>query len=92
MSNISKKLNVTIQTLNDHKLARVAYEKFKDVTPVDKGNARRNTKLAGNEIVADYAYATRLENGYSDQAPEGMSKPTIDFIRAYVYKKTGVTI
>lgn len=92
MSNISKKLNLTLKTLNDNKLAEVGYAKFKDVTPRDKGNAVRNTKLEGNEIVADYPYATRLENGYSSQAPEGMSKPTIEFIRAYVYKKTGVTI
>ena len=85
-------MNLTIKTLNDNKLAEIAFAKFKDVTPVDNGNAKRSTKLEGNEIIADYPYATRLENGYSEQAPKGMSEPTIDFIRAYVYKKTGVTI
>tara|TARA_R110000868_G_scaffold372176_1_gene635995 strand:+ start:487 stop:765 length:279 start_codon:yes stop_codon:yes gene_type:complete len=92
MSNINKKLNKVIKTLNDDKLAKVGYTKFVSVTPVDNGNARRNTKLEGNEIVADYPYATKLENGYSNQAPKGMTEPTIEFIRQYVYKQTGVKI
>jgi len=78
--------------LNDNKLAKVGYAKFVSVTPTNRGNARRNTKLQGNEIVADYPYATKLEEGHSNQAPKGMSEPTIEFIRAYVYKQTGVVI
>jgi len=92
MSNISKKLNKVIKTLDDDQLAKVGYKKFVSVTPIDNGNARRNTKLQGNEIVADYPYATRLEDGYSNQAPKGMSEPTIEFMREYVYKQTGVKI
>ena len=37
-------------------------------------------------------YAQRLEEGYSSQAPKGMTEPTIEDIRDYVYKKTGVQI
>ena len=92
MSNINKRLNKVLATLDDRTIAKEAYKKFVEVTPVDKGNARRKTKLQGNEIVADYAYATRLEEGYSKQAPNGMSEPTIEYIREYIYNETGVRL
>ena len=92
MSKINNRLNKVLKTLDDNELTKVAYKKFVEVTPVDKGNARRNTKKQGNEIVANYPYATRLEEGYSKQAPQGMSEPTIEYIQEYVYQKTGVKI
>ena len=92
MSNISKRLNKVLQTLDDKDIAKVAYKKFVELTPEANGNAKRNTKLQGNEIVADYPYATRLEKGYSKQAPQGMSEPTIEFIREYIYNETGVKV
>lgn len=64
-----------------------AYDYFKAETPIRSGNARSNTKkqLGGtsvgkSRILADYAYADRLDNGWSSQAPDGMSEPTIRFI------------
>lgn len=57
-----------------------AYEVFKSATPAQSGNARKRTRLLGNKIVADYPYATELDAGESQKAPEGMSKPTTDFI------------
>jgi len=92
MSKINKRLNKVLATLDDKELTKVAYKKFVEVTPIDKGNARRNTKKQGNEIVANYPYATRLEEGYSKQAPQGMSEPTIEYIQEYVFQKTGVRI
>jgi len=71
----------------ERKLRRVpsrAYNYFVKITPIDTGNARRRTTLSGNTIRADYPYATRLDNGYSKQAPRGMSQPTIEFIRRLV--------
>ena len=53
---------------------------YKSITPIDSGNARRKTSVKGKSIHADYAYADRLDNGYSRQAPRGMSEPTIDYI------------
>lgn len=53
---------------------------FKKTTPIDKGNARRNTFTVKNTIKANYAYAGELDAGKSRQAPKGMSDPTIDFI------------
>jgi hypothetical protein len=53
-------------------------------TPIRSGNARRNTKLRGNTIEAKYAYAQKLDDGYSSQSPDGMTKPTEAFIRKRV--------
>lgn len=65
------------------KLPEEAYKFFKAQTPIRTGNARRRTKLdkGRDEIVADYPYATKLDEGYSQQAPEGMTKPTEKFIQ-----------
>lgn len=53
-----------------------AYDYFVKATPIRSGNARNNTKLQKTSIVADYVYAERLDNGYSKQAPRGMTEPT----------------
>lgn len=62
------------------KLPNEAYNVFKDETPIKTGNARRRTRLQGEAIKADYDYATELDNGKSKQAPEGMVKPTEEYI------------
>ena len=54
-----------------------ALDLVKENTPVQSGYARRNTKKKGNSIVADYPYADRLDQGYSRQAPDGFTQPTI---------------
>lgn len=59
-----------------------AEAKFKDLTPIDTGNARRNTKLKNkDEIEANYPYAQRLDKGWSRQAPQGMTKPFENWVR-----------
>jgi hypothetical protein len=72
-----------------HELDKIpgkAYQYFKvdAPTPIKSGNARRNTILKDHEIQANYPYAKRLDEGYSKQAPDGMSKPTIEEIRRMV--------
>lgn len=68
------------QTQQISKLPTQALNVFKDNTPIRKGNARRNTKLKSNQIVANYPYAERLDEGYSKQSPQGMVKPTEEYI------------
>lgn len=61
------------------------------LTPVDKGFARKNTKLINNRIIhADYPYAEVLDKGRhktakgmrgSRQAPKGMTKPLTAWAR-----------
>lgn len=79
-------------------LPQDAYRYFVDKTPVDTGNARRNTSLQGKTIRAKYDYAEVLDKGRhmtsrgmrgSKQAPQGMSKPTEQFIKTRVRQITG---
>lgn len=101
MSNIRKRLDLVLKTLDDKTISTEAFSKFKEVTPIKSGNAKRNTNLRGNTINANYAYATVLDKGRhitskgargSKQAPEGMSKPTIEHIREFVNKQLGIKI
>lgn len=101
MSNIKKRLDKVLNTLDDANITQVAFDKFKDITPIKSGNAKRNTKKSHNTISANYAYAGILDKGRhrtnrgmrgSDQAPEGMSKPTLEHVREYVYKRLGIRI
>lgn len=61
-------------------LPNKAHKEFVKNTPIRTGNARRNTKLQKQTITASYPYAKRLDEGYSKQSPEGMTKPTEKFI------------
>lgn len=92
MSNITNRLNKVLKTINTEKVSQVAYKAFVKNTPVRSGNARRNTKKQGKVINADYPYAQRLEEGYSQQAPNGMTEPTIEEVRAYVFSTLGIKI
>mgnify|MGYP000438480306 CR=1 FL=1 len=75
------------KALDPNVMAREAYSYFRDITPVRTGNAQRRTRLSGDEIRADYAYAQRLDDGWSRQAPRGMTEPTERFIRDYINKQ-----
>ena len=61
-----------------------AYKEWVKQTPIQSGNARRKTRLVktaqGGIIDAAYPYAQRLDEGYSTQAPRGMSEPVQKFI------------
>lgn len=58
-----------------------AFTFFQQHTPVRTGNARSKTKLNKDVIVAGYSYAQKLDQGASKQAPDGMSKPTLAYIK-----------
>jgi hypothetical protein len=69
------------------KLPAEAYNFWVKTTPKDTGNARRRTKLQNKRTInADYPYAVPLDNGWSKQAPQGMSEPTDKFIKARLKK------
>lgn len=61
-----------------------AYKYWESQTPIRSGNARRNTSLQGETIKAKYPYATKLNEGYSKQSPNGMSEPTNKFVAALI--------
>lgn len=100
-NNIKRRLDKVLDVLNDNNISQVAFKKFVDVTPIKTGNAKRSTKLQNNSINADYNYAQVLDKGRhmtnrgmrgSKQAPKGMSEPTIDYVRQYVYSALGIKI
>lgn len=55
------------------------YPYLKSRTPIQSGNARQNTRLEKDKSVigARYPYADRLNTGWSQQAPQGFTEPSI---------------
>lgn len=88
--NSVKRLNQYLAVANQYNLAKVATDHFKSITPIDKGNARRNTYQSGNQIMANYPYATKLDKGASKQAPRGMSVPTEEYLQQYIKQQLGM--
>lgn len=66
------------------KFPKEAEKEFISLTPIDTGNARSHTHLTGDTIKANYPYAQRLDEGWSKQAPNGMTKP----FEAWMKQKT----
>ena len=57
-----------------------AYKFWVDTTPKASGNARKKTKLNRDTIHANYQYAQRLDDGWSQKAPNGMSQPLARYL------------
>ena len=74
---IIKALNDIQIKLNASKIADEGANYMKSITPIDKGNARRNTFSRGDTIYAQYPYAKRLDEGWSKQNTTGLIDPTI---------------
>lgn len=71
------------------KVNAAAGDYFRSITPIKTGNARNNTFRTDNVIKGDYEYASKLNEGSSKQARQGMVDPTIKFIEDYVTKLVG---
>jgi hypothetical protein len=80
---ITTNLPKRLQTIQNRiqALPAAAFEVFVENTPVRTGNARRNTSIQGDTIRANYPYAQPLDQGTSRQSPQGMIKPTMDWLR-----------
>jgi hypothetical protein len=82
---INRRLEELSKQIEQKALLDEGYKFFKDVTPIDQGNAKRNTRKQGKDSIhADYAYAGRLNRGWSNQARDGMAKPTIEHLQKYI--------
>lgn len=87
--NVKQVANTITPSLQSQKsrlqaLPKKAYDYFVSITPIDTGYARSRTQLRSNNIEANYAYAQPLDRGWSRQAPQGMTKPTEQFIKNYL--------
>lgn len=65
-------------------LPQRAFDYFIRQTPKDTGRARSNTRLQSTTIEANYPYAQVLDSGSSRQAPQGMTKPTQQYLNKLV--------
>lgn len=75
LTQFNRQIKAAKLALND--LPEFAEKEMRANTPIRSGNARRNTNLQGNTVVADYAYAQRLEDNYSPQTQgRGIIAPT----------------
>jgi hypothetical protein len=89
-TNITKRVAEVERILDDKVLAREAYRVFREHTPIGKTkNAYNSTVLKDTTIEAQYPYAKRLDEGYSKKKPDGMSKPTLQFISKWIKQKLG---
>lgn len=63
-------------------------EFYKKTTPIDTGNARRNTTYsrASKTITSAYPYGARLDDGYSKQAPRGMVDPSLEYFESQLQR------
>ena len=69
-------------------LPEFARDIMRENTPYASGNARRNTNLQGNTVVANYPYAQRLEDNWSSQTQgEGIIAPTEKMIQDEVNRR-----
>jgi hypothetical protein len=82
MSKIAADIEKKVRSLKT--VPRQFADKFISLTPRKSGRARNNTRLSGDVVDANYAYAVPLNKGASRQAPEGMTAPTIKYIRQVV--------
>jgi hypothetical protein len=105
---INKRIQQIIKDADATSLAKVGYAEWIAKTPVGKpstwkspapsgytpGNAKKSTTLKNDNIHANYAYATRLDKGWSKQfGGQGMSKPALAAVETYIknhFKKKGI--
>ena len=86
LTQFNKQMSKALNALDD--LPEFAEKTMKSNTPIRSGNARRNTNLQGNTVLADYPYAQRLEDNYSPQTRgRGIIAPTEAAIQQEVNRR-----
>jgi hypothetical protein len=86
MNKIVSKLREIKILLNEDKLAAEGARYMKSITPIRSGNAKRKTTSNKNVIEANYPYAKRLDEGWSQQNQIGLIQPTIDHLEELIKK------
>lgn len=89
LTQFNRQMSKALNALDD--LPEFAEETMKSFTPIARvngGNARRNTNLRGNTVVANYPYAERLEDNWSPQTKgQGIIAPTEKAIQREVDRR-----
>ena len=90
----TRQFDILVDKIDDMSLdvMKKGHVYLRNKTPIDSGNARNRTKRQGLTIRSKYAYAGRLDEGWSKQAPKGFTEPTINeldkLIRNYIKRVT----
>jgi hypothetical protein len=71
------------------RLPKEFHQEVVDNTPIDRGHARNNTILRGTTVRSNYAYAKRLNEGWSKQAPQGFVQPALEWLRQRIQQIFG---
>jgi hypothetical protein len=86
LTQFNRQMNKALTALDD--LPEFAEGAMQANTPIRSGNARNNTKLRGNKVVAAYPYAQRLEDNWSPQTRgQGIIAPTEQAIQKEVDRR-----
>jgi hypothetical protein len=88
MSSIYLRLQQIKKEITAEAMAKEGFNYFRKITPFRTGNAKRNTFLNKDTIEATYPYARRLDEGYSPQARDGMTRPTEAYMQDWVQKQS----
>lgn len=85
----TKQVSRMLEDLEDmpRDVMKTSLKFLKKKTPIDSGNARRRTSLSRTTINSKYPYAGRLDEGWSKQAPDGFTDPTIKEIDNLIDKE-----
>jgi len=86
LTQFNRQMTKALHALDD--LHQFAETTMKEKTPYRDGNARRNTNLRGNTVIANYPYAQRLEDNWSPQTKgQGIIAPTEKAIQDEVTRR-----
>ena len=75
----TRQFDSLVENLDEMPIAvmKTLYPYYVNKTPIRSGNARNRTKLNRATISSKYPYAERLDTGWSKQAPQGFTEPSI---------------
>lgn len=86
LTQFNRQMSKAVNALDS--LPEFAQKEMRANTPIRSGNARRNTNLQGNKVVANYSYAQRLEDNASPQTQgQGIIAPTEAAIQQEVNRR-----
>jgi hypothetical protein len=89
LTQFNRQMSQALHALDDlPEFAETTMKSYTPIAAVQGGNARRNTELRGNRVVADYPYAQRLEDNWSPQTRgQGIIAPTEQAIQKEVDRR-----
>lgn len=84
---INKRIKDIQTAASPEKMAAFAHDHLVKITPKDSGNAKSKTVLKKDEVHANYAYAKRLDENWSQQTKgKGLIQPTLDAVVGHIDK------